>query len=197
MVYHFFYQVSKCKRSLRLNRCLIKVNVKTLQVCLSQFAATAITAVIAFVSCLQLNRQPFSRIPFLTEHSRICFQLFVSYWRLTWSVFIIQSKENKEIQLVFDKYQDYIFDLKLTPQKSFTHSYLLILKQQTRKCKRKYNLCQFRNTLAMSIFKTLDQKLKVLISIICGTKINLKWITPSLPTLDLPPPFLHCALPIH
>ena len=178
MVYHFFYQVSKCKRSLRLNRCLIKVNVKTLQVCLSQFAATAITAVIAFVSCLQLNRQPFLRIPFLTEHSRICFQLFVSYWRLACSVFIIQSKENKEIQLVFDKYQDYIFDLKLTPQKSFTHSYLLILKQQTRKCKRKYNLCQFRNTLAMSIFKTLDQKLKVLISTFVVLKLIWNGLSP-------------------
>ena len=62
--------------------------------------------------------------------------------------------------------------------KKFIHSYLLILKQQTWKCKRKYILCQFWNTLAMSIFQTLGQKLKVLLSIICGTKINLEWITP-------------------
>ena len=34
----------------------------------------------------------------------------------------------------------------------------------------------------MSILETLGQKLEVLLSIFCGTKINLEWITP-------PPPF--------
>ena len=42
----------------------------------------------------------------------------------------------------------------------------------------------------MSIFETLGQKLEVLLSIFCGTKINLEWITPPPPFLDLatPPP---------
>ena len=38
----------------------------------------------------------------------------------------------------------------------------------------------------MNIFETLGQKLRVLLSIICGTKINLEWVTH--PFLDLPPP---------
>ena len=38
----------------------------------------------------------------------------------------------------------------------------------------------------MNIFQTLGQKLRVLLSIICGTKINLEWVTH--PFLDLPPP---------
>ena len=42
-------------------------------------------------------------------------------------------------------------------------------------------LCQFWNTFAMNIFETLGQKLKVLLSIICGTKINLEWIIPPFP----------------
>ena len=43
----------------------------------------------------------------------------------------------------------------------------------------------------LSIFETLDQKLEVLLSISCGTKITLEWISPP-PFLDL---FAHYALP--
>ena len=38
----------------------------------------------------------------------------------------------------------------------------------------------------LSIFETLDQKLEVLLSIFCGTKITLEWITHPPPFLDLP-----------
>ena len=38
----------------------------------------------------------------------------------------------------------------------------------------------------MIIFETFDQKLKVLLSIICDTKINLEWITP--PPISRSPP---------
>ena len=51
------------------------------------------------------------------------------------------------------------------------HSFIPInTKQQPRKRKRKRILCQFWNTLAMSIFETLDHKLEVSVSIFCGTK---------------------------
>ena len=76
------------------------------------------------------------------------------------------------------------------------HSYLLILKQQTCKCKRKLILCQFRNILAMSLFETLGKKLKVL-SIFCGTNINLKWIIPPPPPPHPPPPQPFLDLPPH
>ena len=49
--------------------------------------------------------------------------------------------------------------------------------------------------LGMSMFETLGQKSEVLLSIFCGTKINLEWITPPLPFLDQPPS--HYALPTH
>ena len=38
----------------------------------------------------------------------------------------------------------------------------------------------------MNIFETLDQNLKVFLSIFCGTKVNLEFIITSI--LDLPPP---------
>ena len=47
----------------------------------------------------------------------------------------------------------------------------------------------------MNIFKTFGPKLRVLLSIICGTKINLEWVTH--PFLDLPPlPLCLTALPL-
>ena len=89
---------------------------------------------------------------------------------------------------------------------SFIAIYLLTLKQQTWKCKRKYILCQFWNTLAMSIFETLGWKLKVLSSIIF-VALKLIWsrLTPSPPnfffyssphTLPPPPPLL-CLTHLH
>ena len=42
----------------------------------------------------------------------------------------------------------------------------------------------------MSILETLGQKLEVLLSIFCGTKINLEWITPP------PPPIFRSIPPI-
>ena len=69
------------------------------------------------------------------------------------------------------------FDLKL---KLFIHSYLLLLKQQTWKCKRNASCACFVVHL-LSIFEILGQKLKVLLRILCGTKINLEWIPPPPP----------------
>ena len=113
------------KTSFRLNRCLIKVKIKTLQVGLHQrilgpqatlvhcitFPSNkhqSILAVIAFISCWQLYRQSCSRTPFLTE-----FSVYNSKWR-----------KKKRFNRAFDQYQHLI------------HSYLLLLKQQTWKCKR-------------------------------------------------------------
>ena len=75
--------------------------------------------------------------------------------------------------------------------KFFIHLCLWLLKQQTRKRKRKCILCHFWNTPFGVFFGALSQKLEVLLSIFCGTKITLKWIT-FLPTpfLDLPPPIM-------
>ena len=115
------------------------------------------------------------------------FQLSVSNWSLTFSVIIIQREENKENQWSFRPIpRFFIWNSKYKHTiKNFFHSYLLILKH-TWKCKRKCILHQFWNTLAMSILEMLDQRLKVLLSIFCGTKISLEWITTS-PFLDLPP----------
>ena len=56
-------------------------------------------------SCWQLYRQSLSRTPLLTEHINK---------RLTFSLFIIQSKEKQRKSIgLFDQYQDYFFDLKL------------------------------------------------------------------------------------
>ena len=71
-----------CKTFLRLNRCLIKVKIKTLQLFLCQFCNHSCLffialyfqvidihiAAIAIISCWQLYRKPFSRTSFLTKH---------------------------------------------------------------------------------------------------------------------------------
>ena len=84
------------KTSLCLNRCLIKVKTKTLQVCLNKFCDlnwllfinkdSSILAAIAFTSCWQLYRQLSLRTHFLPEHI---------YKRLTFSLFVIQSEKNQ------------------------------------------------------------------------------------------------------
>ena len=51
--------------------------------------------------------------------------------------------------------------------------------------------CQFWNTVATSIFEILGHKLEVLLSIFCGTKITLKWITPPPPP---PPPLINVEI---
>ena len=139
--------------------------------------------VTAFVSCWQLSRQSFYRTPFLIEQTnRICFQLFISHQRLTFSVSMIQNEERQRNSIGLLANIKILFDLNLKilihHQKNFIHSCPLILKQETWTCKKKCILCQSWNTLAMSIFETLGQKLKVLLSIFYVTKITLEWITP-------------------
>ena len=67
---------------------------KTLQVCLSQFAATAITAVIAFVSCLQLNTAIFKNTFFNRTQqnllSTFCFLLKANLFS------VYNSKQRKQ-----------------------------------------------------------------------------------------------------
>ena len=122
-------------------------------------------AAIACISCWQPYRQSLSRTPFLTEHI---------YKRLTFSVFIIQSKEKQSnsrgfwpILRLFLRFE--------THMKLSIHSCILLLKQQTWKSKRKS--CTSSEIRLLSIFEILGQKLEVLWSIFCGTKINLEWIT--------------------
>ena len=61
------------------------------------------------------------------------------------------QRKTKKFNRAFDQYQDYFFKFetqnKNTPHKKF-YSHLLLLKQQTWKCKRKYILRQFWDTLA-------------------------------------------------
>ena len=114
--------------------------------------------------------------------------------RLSFSVFIILKwRKTKKFNRAFNQYQDYFFDLKLKIQmhhiKFFIYSRLLLLKQQTWKCKRKCILCQFWNTLAEYFLR--HQKLKVLLNIFCCTKIMFEWITH--PFLDLPPSHTLCV----
>ena len=61
------------------------------------------------------------------------------------------QRKTKKFNRAFDQYQDYFFKFetqnKNTPHKKF-YSHLLLLKQQIWKCKRKYILRQFWDTLA-------------------------------------------------
>ena len=85
---------------------------------------------------------------------------------------VYNSKRRKQIKWgIWSTSKWFFFDLKSKYKqttKNFNHSYLLILKQQTWKCKRKRILCQFWNALAMSIFETLCPNLEVLLSIFCA-----------------------------
>ena len=69
--------------------------------------------------------------------------------------------------------------------KRFIHSKLLLLKLEAWKCRRKCILCQFyRDSSGMHllrIFRALGQKVEVLLSIFCVTKITLERITPPAP----------------
>ena len=91
-----------CKTSLRLNRCLIKVKAKTLQVCLSEFCNHSRLLFIALhFQIIKINPyylqlhllaagsftdNHFQEHNFLTEHI---------YKRLTFSVSIIQNEEKQ------------------------------------------------------------------------------------------------------
>ena len=105
------------------------------------------------------------------------------------SVFIIKCKEKQRnsiglstnIKIIF-------FNLKLKIKihhiKNFIHTYYYWSNKHGNV---KENIsCTSSGILLLSIFETLGQKLEVLLSIFCGTKITLEWITPS-PFLDLPP----------
>ena len=59
--------------------------------------------------------------------------------------------------------------------RNFFHSYLLLLKQQTWNIKENVS-CASSGINLLSIFETLGQKLKVFLSIFCGTKMTLEWI---------------------
>ena len=63
--------------------------------------------------------------------------------------------------------------------KLFIHSYLLLLRQKTWKCVKENVSCASSGIHLLSIFETFGQKLEVLLSIFCETKIIWKWITPS------------------
>ena len=79
--------------------------------------------------------------------------------------------------------------------KFFIHLCLWLLKQQTRKRKRKCILCHFWNTPFGVFFGALSQKLEVLLSIFCGTKITLEWITflPRVPATKYTPSLVATA----
>ena len=85
-----------CKTSLRLSRSLIKLKVKTLQVCLSEFSDNN-RLIVLYFQVININPHQLqlhllatgdfadlSRIPFLTEYINK---------RMIFSVFIIQSEE--------------------------------------------------------------------------------------------------------
>ena len=98
----FFTKHPICKTSLHLNRCLTKLETKTLQVCLSQFCDhTWVLFIALYFQVININPYQlqlhllaagsftdnhFQEHLFLTEHINR---------RLTFSVFIIQSEEKQ------------------------------------------------------------------------------------------------------
>ena len=102
-------------------------------------------------------------------------------------IFLYKSKrrKTKKFNKAFDELDQFLTNLKLKIQihyiKKFIHSKLL-LKLQVLKCRRKCILCQFCHGSSgmhlLSIFGALGQKVEVLLSIFCGTKITLERITP-------------------
>ena len=80
------------------------------------------------------------------------------------SVYNSKRRKTRKSNRAFDQYQHHFFiwnsKYKHTTKK-FIHSYILILKQQTWKCKIKCILCWLWNIFAMSIFETLGQGLQV------------------------------------
>ena len=93
-------------------------------------------------------------------------------------------KKNKKFNRAFDQYQDYFFDLKLTTWNLlFIHTFSC---WNNKHGNVKGNVsCASSRIHLLSIFEKLGQKLEVLLSFFCGTKITLEWITPLF--LDLPP----------
>ena len=83
-----------------------------------------------------------------------------------------------------------------TPHKKIIHLKLLLLKLQAWKCRRRCILCQLCHGSSemhlLSIFGALGQKVEVLLSIFCDTKITLERNAPPPPVLDLSH---HYALP--
>ena len=124
-----------------------------------------ILAAIAFISCWQLYRQPFSRTHFLTEHI---------YKRLTFSMFIIQSEEKQRNSMDLLTNVEIIFLIWNSKYKYTTWNFLFIHTYDYWNNKHgdvKENVsCASSGIHLLSIFETLSQKLEVLLSIFCGTK---------------------------
>ena len=97
------------------------------------------------------------------------------------------QRKTKKFNRAFDQYQDYFFwfetQNKNTPHKKF-YSHLLLLKQQTWKCKRKYILCQFWDTLA-EYFWDIGSKVGSFVKYLLWHQSYFG--TDYLPFLDLPP----------
>ena len=102
-------------------------------------------------------------------------------------VYNSKRRKTKKFNKAFDELDQFVTNLKLKIQihhiKKFIHSKLLLLELQAWKCRRKCILCQFCHGSSgmhlLSIFGALGQKVEVLLSIFCGTKITLERITPS------------------
>ena len=86
-------------------------------------------------------------------------------------------KKNKKFNRALDQYQDYFFDLKLTTWNLlFIHTFSC---WNNKHGNVKGNVsCASSRIHLLSIFEKLGQKLEVLLSFFCGTKITLEWITP-------------------
>ena len=106
------------------------------------------------------------------------------------SVYNSKWRKIKKFNGNFDQYQDHFFDLKLTWNYLFIHTYYY-WKSKHGNVKENAS-CAISGIQLLSIFEILGQKLEALLSIFCGAKINLEWTTSF---LDLPP--THYALHAH
>ena len=104
-------------------------------------------------------------------------------------VYNSKRRKIKKLNKAFDQPDQFLTNLKLKIQihhiKKFIHSKQLLLKLEAWKCRRKCILCQFYHDSSgmhlLRIFRALGQKVEVLLSIFCGSKITLERIT-------IPPP---------
>ena len=109
-----------------------------------------------------------------------------------------KERKRKKFNKAFDQLDQIFKQLETkninTPHKKIIYLKLLLLKLQAWKCRRKFILCQFCHGSSgmhlLSIFRAFGQKMEVLLSIFCGTKITLQRITPS-PIFRSTPPLCY------
>ena len=113
-------------------------------------------------------------------------------------MFIIQSEEKQRNSMDLLTNVKIIFLIWNSKYKYTTWNFLFIHTYDYWNNKHgnvKENLsCASSGIHLLSIFETFVQKVEVLFSIFCGTKLTLEWITPLPPFLDLPPPPPHYSV---